>query len=311
MDDKTAPIAIGIELENAPPESIDAGVKFSFAVRVTWPEGSGPEDAGYLVRAGDKVIHSGDLPKAAEDGSITFAFTAPEEVGDHRWVLTVAWQGRPDDKRFEGTLPLALTTVPHSTSLAVWDNPSPLVRGSRFEVKVGAKCSASCGLHGRQVEIRDEDDKVMGSGALGDATWAGTASLYWTTVQLDAPSEIRLHSWTVNFSGKELKLAHGGATARFSFVTVAEPEHSVQVKVVNKKTRAPIPEAQVRLGLYRAVTDETGSVKVSVPAGRFRLTVTRAGYDMPERNIKVSKDIRVRVAAEALPEEDPFSAWTA
>ena len=235
----------------------------------------------------------------------------PTQVGEHRWTLVVAGAGSEAGERAEGSLPLILTIVPHATSLAVWDNPSPVVRGARFEVKVGAKCSASCGLGGRTVEIRDEANNVMGSGALGDATWAGTTSLYWTTLQLKAPRKLGLHAWTVSFSPADLTLPHGGATSRFSFVTVAEPEHSVSVKVVNKQTKAPIGGAQVRLGLYRAVTDETGSAKLGVPAGEFPLVVTRAGYEMPERSIKVLKDVRVRIAAEKLPEEDPFASWTA
>ena len=312
MDQNKVPVAIGLAFKQAPPESIDAGAGFSFSVLPDWPEGMEPEGATYLVRDGEHTIQAGRLPElASDDGSVEFTLVAPDEAGEHRWTLVIAQPGNKEGEIIEGSLPLVLTTVPHAASLAVWDNPSPVVRGARFEVKVGAKCSASCGLGGRTVEIRDEAGKVVGSAALDDATWAGTASLYWTTLQLKAPRKLKLHAWTASFSASGLKLAHDGATSSFSFVTVAEPEHAVSVRVVNKQTKAPIEGAQVRLGLYRAVTDKTGSAKVSVPAGKFPLIVTRAGFEMPEQSIEVSKDVRLRIVAEALPEEDPFANWTA
>lgn len=305
MEKNRPPLSIGLAFKEALAESVDAGAEFSFSVALSWPQGTARDGVSYRVRDGEKIIRSGELPKAAEDGSIAFALTAPAQIGEQRWTLVVG------NEHAEGTLPLRFTTVPHATSLAVWDNPSPVVRGAAFEVKVGAKCSASCGLGGRKIEIRDEADKLMAAGALGDATWPGTASLYWTELRLKAPRKLGLHSWTVRFAPAELALPHGGASSSFSFVTVAEPEHSVSVKVVDKKTKAPVANAQVRLGFYRAVTDERGSAKISVPKGEFPLVVTRAGYEAPERSVAVAKNLRIRIAAEALPEEDPFGAWTA
>ena len=311
MDEKKAGSAIRLGLTKAPPSSIDAGAEFSVSVGLEWPGGMGPDGATYRILDGKKTITSGALPKPSEDGSVAFALTAPASAGEHRWLLTVAKDENDAGKRAEGALPLALTIVPHATSLAVWDVPSPVVRGAKFVVKAGAKCTASCGFGGREIEIRDEVGELMGSAPLGTITWEGTASLYWATLQLKAPRKQELHAWTLSFSPSETDLPHEGATSRFSFVTVPEPEHSVSVKVVNTKTKAPIPNAQVRLGLYRAVTDETGAAKISVPKGKFPLIVTRVGYEIPERNVLVSKDVRVRIAAEQLPEEDPFATWTA
>jgi hypothetical protein len=151
----------------------------------------------------------------------------------------------------------------------------------------------------------------MGSGALGATIVPGTAGLSFTAIALKAPRKLALHNWTASFAPSELKLPHGGTTSRFSFVTVPEPAHSVSVTVVHKETKAPIAGAQVRLGVYRAQTDDTGSARVRVPKGAFPLVVTRVGYKMPERSIEVAKDVRVRITAEKLPPEDPFALWTA
>lgn len=302
---------IGVTFKEAPPKSIDAAAELGFAVELGWPEGFGPDGASYVIRDCEKIIQQGALPQpSSDDGSVNFTLRAPGDIGTHRWTLIVSAENKKRE-RAEGSLPLLLTTVPHETSLAVWDNPSPVVRGAKFDVKVGAKCTSSCGIGGRTVEIRDEAGTVIGSAALGDSTWPGTASLYWTSVALKAPRKLGHHVWTVSFSPAELKLAHGAASSRFSFVTVPEPEHSVSVKVLNKKTKAPVAGAQVQLGPYRTVTDEKGAATLRVPKGGFEIVATRAGYEMPSRSLRVSKDVRVVITAEKLPEEDPFAAWTA
>jgi hypothetical protein len=292
-----------LALKTPPPEIIDAGAEFSFSVTAVGLEG---KNASYLVRDADKIIHSAQLPVAEDDGGIAFTLKAPEESGRHVLTLEIT-----SGDNASGSLAFTITTVPHETSLAAWDIPSPLVRGAEFALKVGAKCTSSCALAGKPIEIRDEKGRLMASGALGDAAWEGTTALYWTTLTAKAPKKLGLHEWSASFSGAELKLPHGAATARFSFVAVPEPEHSVQVMVVDKATKAPVEGAQVRLGLYRAVTGENGTARLKVSKGEFALIVTHARYDMPESRVAVARDVRVKVAAEKLPEEDPFAHWTA
>ena len=301
---------IGLAFDKAPPPTIEAGGAFSCAISVMWPKEREPKETRYALRKGDDVLQEGALPGPDAEGAIALALRAPEDVGEHR--LTIAIAGEDEEGTpAEGALPFSLATLPHDTSLAVWDVPSPVVRGAEFEIKAGAKCSVSCVLAGTVIDIRDEAGKLIGSGALGEAVLEGTTALYFATITLKAPRKRALHSWTASFAPSELKLAHVSATARFSFVTAAEPEHSVSVKVINKETKAPIAGAHVRLGVYRAQTDASGAAKVRVPKGAFPLVVTRVGYKMPERTLEVEKDLRVRIAADQLPPEDPFALWTA
>ena len=259
---------------------------------------------------GRTALEAGTLPKPAEDGSIALTLRAPDETGEHRLTFVVTSAKQEGNEPAEGALPFVLTTVPHETSLAVWDIPSPVVRNAPFEIKAGAKCSSSCALAGKIIEIRDESGTLMGSGALGETPVPGTTALSFTAIALKAPRKLALNNWTASFAPSELKLAHGSATSRFSFVTVAEPEHSVSVKVVHKETKAPIAGAQVRLGIYGAETDAAGAAIMRVPKGAFPLVVARPGYKMPQRTIKVAKDVRVRITAETLPEPDPFALWS-
>jgi Carboxypeptidase regulatory-like domain len=309
MKQEKATALIGATLKEAPPASVDAGAEFSVSALLNWPGTVTTDGATFLVREGERTLHKAALPEAGDDGSVRFVLRAPADVGEHRLRLIVA-SGEKAAERAEGALDFALTTVPHETSLAVWDVPSPVVRHARFEVKAGAKCTSACALAGKVIEIRDESDELIGSGALGDAALPGTTALAFTTISLKAPRKLALNSWTASFAPSELKLPHGSAMSRFTFVTVAEPEHSVSVTVVNKETKKPIAGAQVRLGVYRAETNESGAAKVRVPKGAFPLVVTRPGYKMPERNIEVGKDVRVRIVAEPLPPEDPHALWT-
>jgi hypothetical protein len=74
--------------------------------------------------------------------------------GEHTWNIVIgdAEQAVHD----EACLTVVFTTKPHTSSLAMWDVPSPVVLDSRFTVKVGLKCSASCPLAGATIEIHDE-----------------------------------------------------------------------------------------------------------------------------------------------------------
>jgi hypothetical protein len=303
--DKTT-AAIGIALKDAVPASVDAGGRFSLSVVPMWPKGITAAGTSYTLREDEHTIQSGALPEPQEDGSIVLSLRAPDEIGEH--TLTLVFSSAKAEA--EGTLTFSLKTVPHATSLAVWDVPSPVVRGAKFTISAGAKCTSACALAGKVIEIRDEAGVLIGSGELGDAPAPGTTALVFTTIALKAPRKLAQHSWTASFEPRELKLAHGRATARFSFITVAEPEHSVSVKVVDKKTKGPIAGAQVRLGVYRAETDETGAAEIRVPTGTFELAVMRPGYRMPERKVEVVKDVRVRIKAEELPPPDPFALWS-
>ena len=309
MKQEKATAPIGVALKGVPPASVDAGAEFSISALLTWPETVARDGATFSVSEDNRTLHEAALPESAADGSVSFTLRAPDEVGEHRLKLIVA-SGEKAAERAEGALDFMLTSVPHETSLAVWDVPSPVVRNARFEVKAGAKCTFHCALAGKVIEIRDESGKLIGSSALGEATLPGTTALAFTTISLKAPRKRALNSWTASFAPSELKLPHGSAASRFTFVTVAEPEHSVSVTVVNKETKKPIAGAQVRLGVYRAETNESGAAKVRVPKGAFPLVVTRPGYKMPERKIEVAKDVRVRIAAEQLPPEDPHALRT-
>jgi hypothetical protein len=302
--------AISLALKEPGPVEVEAGTVFSFAVIVT-PSGCDLGGAPFNVMESDEVLITGELPALSGDNHdiVEIMVTAPEQIGHFEWTLVVPAYESSGILYEEGSLAFSITTRPHATSLAVWDNPSPVVIGKQFRVKVGAKCTAACSLTGKEIEIQDETGAIVCSGALGERPWDGTTALYWTSVEMAAPTCEGHFTWQLKFSAAELRLPHSGASCAFSFVTVRPPEHSVSVKVVDKHTEAPIPDAQVRLSVYRTSTDEKGLARFAVPAGEHRLFIWKPGYDVAARTVAVSQTEYVRVEAAALPPEDPDAYW--
>ena len=202
-----------------------------------------------------------------------------------------------------------MRTCEHKTSLAAWDVPSPVVAGEKFSVKAGAKCTANCDLRGRQIEIRDHKGVVLAVGILGETVWPGTDGLYWTEMEAIAPEHEGLHDASIAFSAGDHALPHAGAVATLSFATVRPARHRVCVAILERETRTPIPEAQVRLGYHRSASDESGIARFMVASGKHRLFVWKADFSAPERVLDVQQDLDFIVEAEALPKEDPYARW--
>ena len=265
-------------------------------VVVTAPDGAA--STGVLATFDGKANESGDI-----------VMKAPTRLGTH--ALTIAFEPHASEGLYHDAspLPVVITTIPHATSLAVWDIPSPVVTGQRLEVKVGAKSTGNLELGDSEIEIHDGSGAVAARTRLQGTPWPGTSALYWTTVELTAPSEAGLSAWSVRFAADGLALPHDGSAAEFSVAIVAPPEHRLTVRVVEKESRAPIDDVQVRLGAYRAATDPSGVAQVMMPKGAFDLHIWKAGYEAPDRTVEIVDDVSVEVEATIVPEEDPDVAW--
>ena len=111
------------------------------------------------------------------------------------------------------------------------------------------------------------------------------------------------------FAPTELRLPHGGASARFGFETVKPPQYSVTVKVVQKDAGTPVEDAQVRLGVYFAYSDPTGLARVAMPQGTYSLDVLKTGYEALSRVLDVNDDVTVEVEVAVIPPENPDAYW--
>jgi hypothetical protein len=193
----------------------------------------------------------------------------------------------------------------HEASLAVWDVPSRAVMGRRFKVKVGAKCSAAeCQLAGREIEVCGETGATVAREKLGDTPWLGTGALYWAEVDLAAPAAEGVYSWTATFASEP----HRTVSSSFSFLTVKPPEHTVTIKVIDRDTDAPVANVAVRLGVYRASTDECGLARMETANGTYDLTMHKVDYETCPRSVEVTGDVNVQVEVWFAPKpaQDPY-----
>jgi hypothetical protein len=321
---KEKPHPIAIDFFEALPAQLDSGAPFSLAVVLTNPSGSDLIGAAYKVLHGDETIATGVLPAMVrfDPGShdprngrldqrdhVRIALCAPREIGVFEWTLVLPPQEVGGIAFAEAALTFSFGTGEHATSLAAWDVPSPVVAGEKFRVKVGAKCTACCALNGQRVEVHDQQGNVLAAGPLCEAVWPETEGLYWTELELTSPTEEGLHNCPVAFPACDHTLPHRGTTASLSFVTVRPGRHRVCVAIVERETKAPIAEAQVRLGYYRSATDASGVARFTASAGAHRLFVWKADFSAPEQVIDVEQDLDLIVEAEALPKQDPYERW--
>ncbi len=190
-----------------------------------------------------------------------------------------------------------LETAPHKVSIAVWDVPSLVLLGESFRVKVGVRCSSQCELAGHVVGVRDETGANRGEGRLGEAPWPGTTGLYAAEMDLFAPATEQMCTWSVTFEASDMGVSHGQTTHELTFWTARPPEHRLQVRVVEEQSEAPLANAYVRLGAYRASTDSDGWAVLDVPAGTYDLSIWKVNYEATRRTVDVTKGTEIRVAA--------------
>ena len=302
-----------ISMAEAAPVEIDAGTDMALKVKVSCS--SECDLQGFPVFICDDEGAAVEEVELAEfDGAANetdgFVVKAPIRPGEYTWTTVFPAQEKEGISHEESSASFSFFAKPHSTSIAVWDVPSPVAFHDKFEIKVGVKCSAECSLVGHKIEIYDQEAEKVVTDTLGDTPWPGTRGLYWAEVQLEAPSLEGYHGWRAKFPKPDLELPHEEASYSFGFATGRAPEHLVTVEVIEQDSSGPIGKAQVVLRprsgyAFRGLTDESGAAKVGVPKGEYTLLVSKGNeYAAFQTTVEVSDDVTVK--AELAPEYHPY-----
>ena len=289
-----------------PPE-VEAGTNVTLKVKVSCPAGCDLRGRPVRIMAPMGVVVQSTLVDFEDMTNETdeFVVKAPQHVGEYAWGIVFPRHEFEGVVHEESSLTISSTTTPHPTSIAVWEVPSPVVVNSSFKVRVGMKCSVACQLTGQLIVVRDEAGIKVGEGRLGDTPWPGTSALYGAEVNLAAPAGEGMYSWSVTVAGAESEMPHGDASATFSLRTARPPEHRVMVTVFERDTQAPLENVQVRLGVYRASTDERGQASLEVPEGRYDLNLWKVGYETHSKTVEVTESVTIQVEAVFAPDKDP------
>jgi hypothetical protein len=302
--------ATRIEFEGALPTEAAVGSKIAVQVKVSCYAGCDLDGAQIDVAApgGERTTFrvSG---QEVDEAFAAVTLNAPQTVGEHTWSVVCPAQEIAGIRHEASNASLRIATRPHATSLAVWGMPAHVTAGERFAVKVGAKSSVDCPLERQAIEICAQSGTVAARGILQSTPWPGTSGLYWTEVQLDAPMNVGIASWSVKFAPTALDSVHDDSSSQFHVAVVSPPEHMVTVKVVEKESAAPVADVQVRLGAYRGATDALGLAELRVGKGRYDLHLWKVGYEAPPRTLDIAHDLAVEIETLALPPEDPDAIW--
>ena len=193
----------------------------------------------------------------------------------------------------------------HETSLAVWDLTSPVVVGRRSALKVGISCSSGCDLTGTRVDVYNQQGERIGGGAVGSQPWPATTALYWAQLEVAPPEIEGDQSWSIHATTAEPK--HADATSNLRFVAGKPPEHRVTVEVIDKNNGVPLRGVELRLGRFRATTDEAGIARIEVPGGPCEVSSWKLGYELVSQAVHIRGDTTIRLELEAAPElEQPY-----
>ena len=315
-----------IELSSPLPPDVEAGTVLTLVVRLTcrsgcalsvesvhalapdgsvvdaepgWPEGAEGMDAEHSVSA-EEALSEAAVPEEA-----IFSLIAPTEVGTHTWKIVLPAHEVDGVVHDEASLEVGTTVRPHETSVAAWDITSPVVVGQPFSAKVGIRCSAECRMSGKRFGVRNDAGAPVGEGILGDHVWPGTKALYWAEVLLEGPSTVDSFIWSAGLLAADLGSSHLEAFSVLSFRTVEPPEHTVSVEVVRDDTGDPIAAVEVRVGVYRASTDDQGVARFEVPSGEFDVLAWKTGFVTDPASVEVIEDLEMRIEARYVPQADP------
>ena len=287
----------GTSMVKAALAELDAGADIALKVKVSCSSNCNLQ-GGKVRIADDQDAVVKEIELTDFDGTVNetdeFVVRAPIKPGGYTWTAVFPAQEKEGVLHEESSTPFSFIVKPHSTSMAVWDVPSPIAFNDKFKIKVGVKCSAECSLTGKKIEIYDHEGVKVATGTLGDVPWSGATALSCAEVGLKAPGTEGYYRWTVKFPEPDLELPHEGAAYPFAFVTARQPEHVVTVEVIDKHTKTPIKGAHVLLHPYRGYTDERGVARVRVPKGEYELYVSKDDYKEFQTTIEVAGDVTVK-----------------
>jgi hypothetical protein len=293
-----------------------AGTVVTVNVRVSCPGGCDLRGKPVNLISHEGIVMVQALATYDENTNVTedFALELPKEAGEYTWNILFPREESEGVIHEGSALRWVFRTVPHRTSVAVWDVPSCVSMTTSFKVKVGVRCSAMCQFKGLPVEVRDKTGVVIGKGALGDTIWTGTSALYWTEIELAAPIREGIYLYSVLFAPTaEMEVAHERASGSFSVRVDRAPESRVVIRVLQKETRAAMDDVEVWVGRYMTSTDTGGIANFELPNGTYEICIRKDGYTAQPISLHVSQDLTVDVEVLSAPTkaemEERLNAW--
>jgi len=199
---------------------------------------------------------------------------------------------------------LDVTVRAHLTRVTVWDAPPALRPGELFSFLVGVKCSSSCCLEGRALEVTDEAGRLVAVERLGSDIWPGTEGLHVARIQATAPEGVGSHAWRITCSPGSGGVAHESGSCDLRITVTESLDCAVEVRVVELETERALSHATVVLHPFRAVTNEAGIARMCVAKGEYDLLVSCSRHTPSSTQCSITMDESITVIL------TPEGLWT-
>jgi hypothetical protein len=291
------------------PSAIPAGGEVVLELSVHCAGGCDVRDTNVVV-SGQLDSHVSTHRVCNVAGDVRVVRAAPACVGEETLTLRLELPPRLSVDHHGETVTVSFATLPHQCSFAVWDVPGAVSVEDMFTPTVGISCRNGCVLGREHIEVLDQEGKIAAEATLSDEPWPGTEALYTAHVPLCAPPVPGQRRWTFRVvQGTSDRVPHVIPGAAFEPTICARPEHNVTISIVDAETRLPIADADVRLGPYRALTNEQGIARIGAARGAYVLDAWKAGYaDCDGGLMQIDGDIAIALqtatVAQARPEDD-------
>jgi len=274
-------------------EVVDAGAEMTLHGELSCTPARDLRGHRFLIK-NETGTEMGTIEITDFDGEINetreFIVKAPVSPGQYTWLAVCA----------EASVPVPFTVKPHTTSLVVWDIPSAVPAGERFNIKVGIKCSSDCDLGNRNFGIYNHEGAQVATITLSGDRWPGTG-LHFADIELEAPIAEDLYTWSVRCAGLSAGIPHDEGSASFGIRVVGHPECLVTVETIDRETQMPLSGAHVVMHPFRAVADERGVAQVRVAKGQYQLFVSQTNYLTLALPVEVTANMTARAELDLEP----------
>lgn len=231
---------------------------------------------------------------------------APDDPGRAVWTAHLP-EGEDDGvTAFE----LAFDVRAHSLSLTLWNVPLAVERGARFSLRAGLRCSAGCDMSGQRIVFHSEDGGPIVSVKTREMPKEGTEAVYWTEIDLEAPSIDGKAVWEVIGKAEGLAYCHTEARTQIAINVVSPAEHKISVCAIDAETSAPIARAKVVAHPFRTFTDAEGRAELRLPSGRRKLFVSGPDHMPYQVEGDVTEDIDITAVLDRDKPMTEAEIWT-
>ena len=288
---------------NVSPEVVDAGAEMTLLGEVSCTPACDLRGHNLLIKD-ETGAEMSTIELTDFDGELNetreFIVKAPASPGRYTWLAVCPAIVKGGISYAEASVPVPFTVKPHTMSLVVWDIPSAVVGGEKFNIKVGIKCSSECDLTNRNFGIYNHEGAQVATATLSGNRWPGT-SLHFAELELDAPAAEDLYTWSVKCAGLAVGIPHDEGSVSFGIRVVGHPECLVTVETIDRETQMPLSGARVVMHPYRAITDERGVAEVRVAKGEYKLFVSQTRYLTFALPVEVTANMTARAELDLEP----------